>query len=225
VIALHGVARSFGSRAVLTHVDLHVEAGERVIVRGRSGSGKTTLLNIIGGLDAGYTGELRVDDRDLRALRERARARYRAETVAFVFQRANLIGSLSLLDNVLLPTLFQRHTGTESDARGRALGLLERVGLASVARQEARVLSGGEAQRAALARALFAAPKILLCDEPTGSLDEESARAVAALIDELVRERDLTAVIATHDDLLSAKGDRQLELREGSLRETTGVHR
>jgi putative ABC transport system ATP-binding protein len=198
-----------------------------VIIRGRSGSGKTTLLNIIGGLDGGYAGEVRVDGQDLQALRERGRARYRADRVGFVFQRANLIGRLSLLDNVLLPSLFQ-HRGQAKALKGsgahhRALEVLERVGLATVARQAARLLSGGEAQRAALARALFAEPKILLCDEPTGSLDEESARTIAALIDELVRERGLAVVIATHDALLSAKGDRQLELRDGSLRDPTGA--
>jgi putative ABC transport system ATP-binding protein len=217
------VSRRFGSRVVLERIDLSVAAGERVIIRGRSGSGKTTLLNVIGGLDGGYDGELRVDGQDLHALHERARGRYRADRVAFVFQRANLIGRLSLLHNVLLPSLFQHRRRNGSADRRRALEVLERVGLASFARQEARLLSGGEAQRAALARAIFAEPKILLCDEPTGSLDEESARSVAALIDELMRDHGLTVVIATHDSLLSAKGDRQLELRDGSLREPTGA--
>jgi putative ABC transport system ATP-binding protein len=221
MIELRAVTRRFGPRGVLAGIDLTVPAGQRVALRGRSGSGKTTLLNIIGGLDAGYGGEVRVDGGELRALGERGRAGYRAGTVAFVFQRANLIGRLSVLDNVMLPQLFQRGDRriTPPLARARAREALDAVGLATLAASEARALSGGEAQRAALARALFAEPAILLCDEPTGSLDEESAATVAEILANLGRERGLTVIVATHDRLISRAADRQLVLRDGQLGE------
>jgi putative ABC transport system ATP-binding protein len=177
------------------------------------------LLNIIGGLDAGYGGEVQVDGRELRALGERGRARYRAGTVAFVFQRANLIGRLSLLENVLLPQLFTPRDS--ASARGRAMETLERVGLAPLAAVQARTLSGGEAQRAALARALYAEPTILLCDEPTGSLDEESAQLVAEILAGLGRERSLTLIVATHDRAVSQAAERQLLLRNGRIHEVS----
>jgi putative ABC transport system ATP-binding protein len=216
MIELRGVGRRFGERAVLAGIELTVKEGERVALRGRSGSGKTTLLNIIGGLDAGYTGEMRIGAQELRQLGERGRARYRASTVAFVFQRANLIGRLSLLDNVLLPALFRERDGGGSPT-ARAREALETVGLSSLANAQGRQLSGGEAQRAALARALFAQPRILLCDEPTGSLDEESAGPVAEILVRLGRERGLTVIVATHDPLLFESADRQLLLRGGRL--------
>ncbi len=220
MIELRALRRSFGGRPVLAGIDLTVPDGQRVAVRGRSGSGKTTLLNIIGGLDAGYAGEVQVDGRALRALGEGGRSRYRAETVGFVFQRANLIGRLSLLENVLLPQLFGDRT--RRGARGRALEALDAVGLVGLAASEARKLSGGEAQRAALARALFAEPRILLCDEPTGSLDEESARPVAEILTRLGRERGVTLIVATHDPLLSASAERSLLLANGHLSESPG---
>jgi len=224
MIELRSVGRRFGSRSVLEGIDLTVAEGQRVALRGRSGSGKTTLLNIIGGLDAGYSGELRVGGQELRQLGERGRARYRAGTVAFVFQRANLIGRLSLLDNVLLPDLFRSGAGRRAGSvRGRALAALDAVGLAPLARVEARQLSGGEAQRAALARALFAEPRILLCDEPTGSLDEESARSVAEILAGLRRERELTVIVATHDPLLFESADLQVLLAGGRLSEAAGA--
>jgi putative ABC transport system ATP-binding protein len=213
------VERCFGLRQVLEGIDLKVPEGQRVALRGHSGSGKTTLLNIIGGLDAGYTGEVQVGARELRALGERGRARYRAGTVAFVFQRANLIGRLSLLENVLLPQLFAPLDS--ASARGRAMDALERVGLAPLAAAQARTLSGGEAQRAALARALFAEPKILLCDEPTGSLDEESAQLVAEILAGLGREPGLTLIVATHDRAVSQAAERQLLLRNGRIHEVS----
>jgi len=222
MIELRGVGRSFGSRRVLDGIDLDVPAGQRVALRGRSGSGKTTLLNLIGGLDAGYTGEVRVDGRELRELGERGRARYRAETVAFVFQRANLIGPLSLLDNVMLPQLFSKARRTGRDSRARALEALDAVGLTPLAAAPAGQLSGGEAQRAALARALFAEPRILLCDEPTGSLDEESARPVAEILARLGSDRGLTVIVATHDRLISEGVQRRLLLRDGRLFEGEG---
>jgi putative ABC transport system ATP-binding protein len=226
MIELRSVGRRFGPRTVLEGIDLLVGEGQRVALRGKSGSGKTTLLNIIGGLDAGYTGELRIGGQHLRDLGERETARYRANTVAFVFQRANLIGRMDLLDNVLLAGLFQTRSGRRTASeRGRAFEAIDAVGLSPLARVEARLLSGGEAQRAALARALFAEPRILLCDEPTANLDEESAGPVVEILTDLGRQRGLTVVIATHDQILSDSADRQLLLREGHLSEENGAPR
>jgi putative ABC transport system ATP-binding protein len=226
MIELRSVGRRFGSRTVLEGIDLSVDEGQQVALRGKSGSGKTTLLNVIGGLDSAYTGELRIGGQHLRDLGERAVARYRANTVAFVFQRANLIGRMSVLDNVLLGGLFKdRSERGPAGNRGRALEAIDSVGLRPFAGVEARLLSGGEAQRAALARALFSEARILLCDEPTANLDDESAAPVVEILNALGRERGLTVIIATHDRSLSETADRRLVLRAGRLSEETAVPR
>jgi putative ABC transport system ATP-binding protein len=223
VISLRGVVKRFRDGAdaltVLDGLDLQVTPGELVALLGASGSGKSTLLHIVGALDADFEGEARVAGQELRALSAGARARFRNATVGFVFQSFNLLPGLSAIDNVCLPAWFRAGGPAPSRAALAAAGqaALARVGLAEKARQRPARLSGGERQRVAVARALFARPRLLLADEPTGHLDAVTGAGVIALFRELAAE-GLTVVIATHEERVTAAADRVLVLEGGRLR-------
>jgi ABC-type lipoprotein export system ATPase subunit len=218
---MRSVSRSFPSgREVLSDLDLDVEAGELVAVVGRSGVGKTTLLNIIGGLDTSYHGSVEVDGRRLADLGDRELSSFRGRTVGFVFQAYNLLEHLTVAENASLPWLFAHGHGSIGDrheARRRAHEVLEEVGLADRADDVPPALSGGERQRVALARALFHRPRLLLCDEPTGNLDEATAVRIADLLQGVHRGGAVTVVIATHDPAMSRLADRVLVLSGGAL--------
>ncbi len=206
---------SFGEREipVLRGVSFAAEPGETLAVLGPSGSGKSTLLHLLGTLERPSSGEIRLGDRDLHALPEPALARFRNERIGFVFQDHHLLPQYSALENVLLPALAFRRNWRE--ARPRALELLERVGLGERLRHRPAELSGGERQRAALARALLLRPALLLCDEPTGSLDHSTAEGILDLLLELPREGGTILVAATHSLELAARFGRRLRLRDG----------
>jgi putative ABC transport system ATP-binding protein len=200
---------------VLQGTDLDVAPGEFVAVIGPSGSGKSTLLHILGGLDVHYRGEVSVGGTPLRALGERALARFRNAQVGFVFQSFHLIPNLPALDNVLLPAFFGGAAPGAAQRR-RAEEVLERVGLgAKMGRQPVR-LSGGERQRVAIARAIFNRPRLLLCDEPTGNLDASTGAEIISLFGSLNAE-GLTILAVTHEERVSAAARRVLRLREGKL--------
>lgn len=205
---------------ILRGVELSLAAGELVALFGRSGSGKTTLLSILGGLDRDCGGSVAIEGVELGALSERERSRLRASTVGFIFQDHNLLPRMTALENVLLPSIFRP---PRADSRRKALDALERVGLAPLAHARSERLSGGESQRVAIARALFCEPRILLCDEPTGSLDEESARGIALLFQALRRDRLMAVLVASHDRVLWAGADRSLSLSGGQLSLATGA--
>jgi putative ABC transport system ATP-binding protein len=218
------VSKRFGSRdpaggdrllLALRDVDFEVGDGERVAIVGRSGSGKSTLLHLAAGIERPSSGRVLQDGRDLASLRDRELARLRRDRVGFVFQFFHLLPHLSVLENVALPA---RIAG---DPRGAALArareLLARVGLADRESDAADALSGGEQQRVALCRALLRRPGLLLADEPTGSLDDVTGRAVMDLMLELSRERGSALVFVTHDRELAALADRVLELKSGEL--------
>jgi putative ABC transport system ATP-binding protein len=220
VITARGLEKSFvdgdGSVVrVLQGLELEVGAGEFVAVIGPSGSGKSTLLHILGGLDVHYAGEVSVGGTSLRALGERALARFRNEQVGFVFQSFHLIPNLSALDNVLLPAFFGGGAPGAAHKR-RAQEVLERVGLGSKREREPLRLSGGERQRVAIARALFNRPRVLLCDEPTGNLDVATGREIISLFRSLNAE-GLTILAVTHEERVSAAARRVLRLRDGKL--------
>jgi putative ABC transport system ATP-binding protein len=200
---------------VLEGADLEVKAGEFVAVVGPSGCGKSTLLHILGGLDAHFEGEVEVCGQKLAALSERALARFRNEQVGFVFQSFHLVQGLSALENVLLPSFFSA-TGLSEAGRRRGREALERVGLGAKAERIPSQLSGGERQRIAIARALFSQPKVLLCDEPTGNLDQRTGEEVIALFQSLHKE-GLTLLCVTHEERMSSAAQRVLRLREGKL--------
>ena len=216
-LVLRRLSKSFdgadGEVPVLIDVDLAVEAGASVAVTGPSGSGKSTLLHLVGTLDGPGDGSLEVDGVDPFALGERDLARFRNDAVGFVFQDHHLLPQLDVLENVLLPTLaFGAPDGADEE---RARELVERVGLSHRLGHRPGQLSGGERQRAAVARALIRRPRLLLCDEPTGSLDRTTAGAVADLLFELHRQEGAVLLLATHHEGLARRCDRVLELRDG----------
>jgi lipoprotein-releasing system ATP-binding protein len=206
---------SLGARelAVLRGVSFDLRPSDTLAVVGPSGSGKSTLLHILGTLERPTAGSVTLAGRDLYALSEGELARLRNERIGFVFQDHHLLPQYSVLENVLLPALaFRRGWG---DRRQRAADLLARVGLGERLRHRPAELSGGERQRAAIARALLHRPALLLCDEPTGSLDHATAQAAAGLLFELHSQEGTMLVIATHNRELAARCARRLELRDG----------
>lgn len=218
-IELRGVWRSFeeggARRDVLCGVDLLVPAGSSVALLGRSGSGKSTLLHLVGGLDRPDRGEVLVEGRRVDRMGERERTLARRRRVGFVFQSFDLLPTLTVLENVLLPMELERRTGRAE--RERALALLARVGLADRAGAFPDRLSGGEQQRIALARALVHEPAVVLADEPTGNLDGENAAKVLDLLGSLVAERGTTLLVATHSREAALRQSRAFELVDGRL--------
>ena len=203
---------------VLRDLCLEVAPGESLAVVGPSGCGKSTLLNIIGGLDRPTGGSARLDGRELTELGEAELAEVRNRQLGFVFQLHHLLAQCTVLENVLLPTL--PAGGADEQADRRARELLERVGLGERLGYRPAELSGGERQRVAVVRALINAPKLLLADEPTGSLDRESAEKLARLLAELNRQEQVTLIVVTHSAELARHVGRKLELRGGKLRES-----
>jgi len=200
--------------AALAGVTMGVERGEFVAVMGPSGSGKSTLLNIIAGLERPSAGVLRVDGEDLAALDEAALARHRARRVGMVFQAFNLLPRYRVVENVALPLAF---AGVEPAARhAKARALLERLGMAARAEHRTNELSGGELQRAAVARALVADPAILLADEPTGNLDSASGATLIGIFEEL-NAHGQTVLLVTHDAQIAAHAGRIVRMRDGRI--------
>ena len=198
---------------ILREIDLAVTHGEAVAVVGASGSGKSTLLAILAGLDTATAGTVALDGVELGALDEDARARLRAMNVGFVFQSFQLLPALTALENVMLPL----ELSNEAKADELARGILTRVGLGERLHHYPRHLSGGEQQRVALARAFVVRPKLLLADEPTGSLDAESGAEVIRLLFEMNREYGTTLVMVTHDETLAARCGRVVRLAAGRI--------
>jgi ABC-type lipoprotein export system ATPase subunit len=217
LLEMQGVAKHYrrGDEDVvaLDGVDLSVGAGELVALVGRSGSGKSTLLHLAGGLDVPDTGSVRVADRDLASLSVADRARVRRREVGLVFQFFHLLPTLSVAENVELPLLLDKRRRRSERVRT----LLERVGVAHRADHLPGELSGGEMQRAAIARALVAEPALLLADEPTGNLDSATGAGVLALLAEAVAEAGTALVMVTHDEAAAALAGRVLRLRDGRL--------
>jgi lipoprotein-releasing system ATP-binding protein len=206
MLSVEGVSKAYdtprGPLPVLEDVSFRLAAGESLCVVGPSGSGKSTLLYILGTLERPSAGSVRVDGRDVNALGEAELAEFRNREVGFVFQDHFLLPQLSVLENVLAPTLVAREAGAYVE---RARTLVERVGLGDRLLHRPAELSGGERQRVALARALVMRPRLLLCDEPTGNLDADSARVVADLILELHRADPSVLVLVTHSAELAAR--------------------
>jgi len=210
-------------RHVLRGVDVHIREGEWVALLGPSGSGKTTLLNLVGGLDTPDEGVVSVAGQAISDLSERARALYRRAGVGFIFQFFNLLPTLTVLENLLLPTELGGMDRTV--AKRRAIHLLERVGLGDRRDSFPDVLSGGERQRVAVARSLVHEPPLVLADEPTGNLDAETGAGVLALMEELLRESGRTLLMVTHSDEWASRADRVLTLRGGTLHELPAAGR
>ncbi|HJV94433.1 MAG TPA: ABC transporter ATP-binding protein, partial [Albitalea sp.] len=210
LLAARGLRRAYvegeRTREVLRGVDFEVRTGEFLALLGRSGSGKSTLLNLIGGIDRPDAGEIRITDTPVTALTERERTLFRRRHVGFVYQFYNLIPTLTVEENLLLPLELNGRTGAAADEA--VARLLAEVGLADRARAFPDRLSGGEQQRVAVARALVHDPALVLADEPTGTLDAETGRAVLALFERLLRARGKTLVIVTHSKAVTRLADR-----------------
>jgi lipoprotein-releasing system ATP-binding protein len=200
---------------VLRDLTLTVEPGEMVAIVGASGVGKSTLLHLLGGLDRPDSGSVAVAGRQLGELTDEALVAFRNATVGFVFQFHHLLPEFSALENAEMPMRIARRPPVE--AREAARRLLERVGLGERLHHRPAMLSGGEQQRVAVARALVMQPALVLADEPTGDLDEATGSALHELFQEMHRERGLTSVIATHNPRLAAACDRVLRLEAGRL--------
>ena len=215
---LRGVSRSFRdgarTRSILDRINLELEDREMVALVGPSGCGKTTLLSIIGGLDSAFEGDVRVLGHALAELSDDARADLRAHRIGFVFQAFHLLDHLSALENVEVP----RWLGSSSrDGRACACAALERVGLGAHRDAQVPSLSGGERQRVAIARAVVNRPRLLLADEPTGNLDEQTGLEIFELFDRIREDDGCAIVVATHDERLAGRADRVLRLEAGRL--------
>ena len=223
LLELNGVTKAYegasDSAAVLNGLDLRVETGETLAIVGPSGCGKSTLLNLIGALDRPTSGDIVFRGRNLLELSDTELAEFRNRSIGFVFQLHHLLPQCSVLENVLVPTLVNK---AAENPRERASSLLERVGLGDRMTYRPGRLSGGERQRVAVVRALINRPRLLLADEPTGSLSREGAEDLTRLMLELNREEDMTLIVVTHSEAVAGMMDRVLELDDGRLRTYSG---
>lgn len=219
VLEARGIRKSFhqGDRElkVLREIDLVLPQGESLAIVGASGAGKSTLLHILGGLDKPDEGEVLIEGRSMWAMSAAQRSEARNHSMGFVYQFHHLLPEFTALENVAMPLLIRGDS--VGQARERATSLLTRVGLGERLDHKPGELSGGERQRAAVARALACKPRLILCDEPTGNLDERTAERVYSLMLELNQELGTGILLVTHDARLAAKMDRQFELRLGRL--------
>jgi lipoprotein-releasing system ATP-binding protein len=219
VLNTQGLKRSFTQGEitveVLRGVDLEVKRGEIVGLLGPSGSGKSTFLQAVGLLEGGFSGSIQIQGQEVAKLDDDGRTRLRRDALGFVYQFHHLLPEFNARENVIIPQLVQ---GVEPEAaRARAEQLLSALGLAQRLDHRPSKLSGGEQQRVAVARALANKPPLVLADEPTGNLDEQTADAVLAEFLKLVREEGSAALVATHNERLAAKMDRVVRLHEGRL--------
>lgn len=213
MIEAKGIHKNFGRVEVLKGVDLAIAAGEVVALVGASGAGKTTLLQIVGTLSRPDAGTVRYDGRDVLRMTDRELSRFRNEHIGFVFQLHRLLPEFTLAENVAMPALIAGRSRGESMAR--AMELLDYLGLKSRAGHRPSELSGGEAQRGAVARALVNRPSVVLADEPSGSLDSQNRAELHRLFFDLRRDMGATFLIVTHDESLAADCDRTVRMADG----------
>ena len=202
---------------VLKDISLKIEKAQSLVIVGPSGCGKSTLLNIIGALDRPTSGQVLFDDLDLASLDDKQLAQIRNRQIGFVFQLHHLLPQCTVLENVLVPTLADKSHPPRPEVHTRAVELLERVGLREFLLRRPGELSGGQRQRVAVVRALINKPRLLLADEPTGSLDKEASENIADLLIELNRSEQVALIVVTHSLELAARIGNVMELRDGLL--------
>lgn len=219
MIEIRNINKSYDSLQVLKGISLDIVPGEIVSIVGPSGAGKTTLLQIIGSLDRPNSGQVKYDNTDIFSLKDAQLARFRNENIGFVFQFHQLLPEFTLLENVAMPALIG---GVKrSDAYKRAKEIIAYLGLKDRENHRPAELSGGERQRAAVARALINKPKVVLADEPSGSLDSKNRQELHKLFFDLRRDMNQTFVIVTHDESLAADCDRIIKMRDGQIVDIT----
>jgi len=206
-------------RTVLDELSLEIANGDRLAILGPSGSGKSTLLNVMSSLDIPNSGIVRFDGDEISSFNSTQLAQFRNKKIGFVFQSHHLLPQLSLLENVLLPYLPEKDKAAKKEAEKRALELLDFVGLTNQIHQRPGQMSGGECQRAAVVRALIHEPKLILADEPTGSLDKESADQLAKLFVRINEEQGITMVVVTHSQDLAQHMNRICRIEDGKIKE------
>ncbi len=219
MISVSKVSKTYGDgdaqTRVLKNVSLEIEAGEFVAIIGTSGSGKTTLLNVVGGLDREFTGDVSVNGAKISGLPEAKLAEMRNTQIGFVFQQFNLLDHLTAAENVALPSFFSPKE--TADAERRAVELLERVGLSGRSESNPTQLSGGQKQRVAIARSLFCNPQLLLCDEPTGSLDRNTGVEILNIFRKLNEDDGLTLIMVTHEEHIARMARRIIRFEDGEI--------
>ena len=204
-------------REVLSEVTLNIKTGDSIAIIGPSGSGKSTLLNIIGTLDRPSSGSIFFDEKDLLSYDDNHLAEIRNDKIGFVFQMHHLLPQLTLLENVFVPVIPQKDKSKRKVAKDRAMELIEFVGLKDKITQRPGQMSVGECQRTAVVRALINEPEILLADEPTGSLDQETAEQLGTLLLEINSKQNIATVVVTHSELLANKMSRIYKITNGKL--------
>jgi lipoprotein-releasing system ATP-binding protein len=221
MIEVHQLSKNYETPGeivrVLDQLDLSLAAGETAAIIGPSGCGKSTLLNLLGALDRPTSGSIKIGDQDISAFSEDQAATFRNHSLGFIFQQQHLLPQLTVLENVLVPRLSGDWQEPAEDTEQRAHRLLETVGLTERLHHLPWQLSGGEKLRTAVARALINQPKLILADEPTGSLDPTSTDTVADLLLDLNRDQGVTLIVVTHNAALASRMGRTFELRNGKL--------
>lgn len=216
MLKAQGLKKSYGSLQVLKGIDVQVDKGEIVAIVGASGAGKSTLLHILGTLDRPDSGTMSLNSREVFTQSPTDLARFRSESIGFIFQFHNLLPEFSSLENVMIPGLISGRE--EREVRAKAKQLLARLGLQTREDHKPSELSGGEQQRTAVARALINSPQLILADEPSGNLDSKTAKELHDLFFQLRSELNQTFVIVTHNLELAAMADRRIELADGLTR-------
>jgi lipoprotein-releasing system ATP-binding protein len=219
LLSLKNISKSFVQRGiVLENLSLDAEEGDTIAIMGPSGSGKTTLMNIIGLLEKPDSGSILFRSKDIRNYTEEQSADYRNRNIGFVFQEHLLLPHLTIRENILLPILASRHTKEEAAGKvERVVALMKDTGISDLSEKYPGTISGGEAQRAALVRALVNNPSVLIADEPTGSLDSRNAEILGDLLFEMNRQSGITLILATHSEKLASRMARTMILSNGKL--------
>lgn len=215
MIKLTGIHKSFGQLEVLKGIDLHIKEGEFVSIVGASGAGKTTLLQIIGTLDTDNEGEVVINGVNIKKLSDKELSAFRNKQLGFVFQFHQLLPEFTALENVCIPGYIARRNNKEVEEKAKEL--LTKLGLQDRFHHKPNELSGGEKQRVAVARALINDPKLILADEPSGSLDSGNKKELHSLLRKLCNEYGLTILLVTHDNELAETSDRIIEMRDGVI--------
>lgn len=215
MIKLTGIRKSFGKLEVLKGIDLQINEGEFVSIVGASGAGKTTLLQIIGTLDTAHEGEVVINGTNIKKLSDKELSAFRNKQLGFVFQFHQLLPEFTALENVCIPGYIAKRNNKEVEAKAKEL--LTKLGLQDRFHHKPNELSGGEKQRVAVARALINDPKLILADEPSGSLDSENKKELHSLLRKLCDDYGLTILLVTHDNDLAETSDRIIEMRDGMI--------